>query len=121
MPSNKSLPATAAGPLCSEGMRCICAQASPSRLSLSFHGRPLDTDGYLLTVTWNMVAVWSHSSRWTRLGLAATWAVMASGLACLFVIHPMLDGTLVVPAGALIVTSSAWPGRAFMSSTKYSA
>jgi hypothetical protein len=48
----------------------------------------------VVLLLWNMVAVWTTSSRWTKFGLAFTWTVMMTGLVCLFAIHPMLDGTL---------------------------
>ena len=52
MPSNKSLSAQQPLALSAQRVcvvsRFLCAQASPSRLSLSFRVRPLEPDGYII-------------------------------------------------------------------------
>jgi hypothetical protein len=48
----------------------------------------------LVLLLWNMIAVWTSSSRWTKHSLTVSWIVMATAQLCLFAIHPMLDGTL---------------------------
>ncbi len=42
----------------------------------------------------NMAAEWRGLSGWRKLGLAATWLIMAVGLAALFALHPSLDAVL---------------------------
>jgi hypothetical protein len=48
----------------------------------------------LTLMLWNAAAVWRGRGRWGRLGLAATWLLMAGLLAWLFALHPALDQLL---------------------------